>query len=260
MLVLTVALLALIGAYSLGYFAIGSSARDVGRRPAREQPARALRSASVRLHRPRRDDARNGEVDRRDVQHGRDRTARERYGDVTIASCGSSAQCSPVQTLTGADHKSYKVETFIRTPRQPEHFDAGSEKIVTVVVRNMSASGSPRSSRCRRPSTGLSVVGYRRRSRTARQTGVQLRVVDAPNKTVVDNTTLDDRVHGRQAADTTSGHSPRPRSSTASSSSAADNELDERVAAESTSRATAASGERQPEALHDHAPAGPHRR
>lgn len=57
--------------------------------------------------------------------------------DVTLASCGSTAQCTPVQILTGSDHRSYRVETFIRDVTVLYQ----TERIVTVVVRD-STTGS----------------------------------------------------------------------------------------------------------------------
>ena len=60
--------------------------------------------------------------------------------DVTIASCGTSAQCSPVQTLTGSDHHTYKVETFVH-----DVVSTGTwkERVVTVIVRDPSTTGTP---------------------------------------------------------------------------------------------------------------------
>ena len=57
--------------------------------------------------------------------------------DVTIASCGSSARCLPVQVKTGDDKHSYRVETFIRDVT----LSGQTERIVSVVVRD-NASGS----------------------------------------------------------------------------------------------------------------------
>lgn len=61
--------------------------------------------------------------------------------DVTISGCGTSAQCSPVQTLTGADHHTYKLETFIRaiTPTG----STWPERVITVFVRDKTRSGMP---------------------------------------------------------------------------------------------------------------------
>lgn len=62
--------------------------------------------------------------------------------DVTISGCGTSAQCSPVQTLTGADHHTYKVETFIRALTNNSE-TSWTEKVVTVYVRDETQSGTP---------------------------------------------------------------------------------------------------------------------
>lgn len=63
--------------------------------------------------------------------------------DVTISGCGSSPQCEPVQTVTGGDGKSYELETFIRLLPNPNGTN-WNEKVVTVIVRNTSESGSPK--------------------------------------------------------------------------------------------------------------------
>ena len=60
--------------------------------------------------------------------------------DVTISGCGTSAQCLPVQTTTGTDGKSYRVETFIRDVTS---FTTWQERTVTVIVRDPSKSGTP---------------------------------------------------------------------------------------------------------------------
>jgi type II secretory pathway pseudopilin PulG len=61
--------------------------------------------------------------------------------DVSISGCGSTAaQCLPVQTVTGTDNKSYKLETFIR---DVVSFGTWTERIVTVIVRNPNVSGTP---------------------------------------------------------------------------------------------------------------------
>ena len=60
--------------------------------------------------------------------------------DVTIASCGTSAQCSPVQTLTGSDHHTYKLETFVHDVVSTGTW---TERVVTVIVRDPSTTGTP---------------------------------------------------------------------------------------------------------------------
>ena len=60
--------------------------------------------------------------------------------DVTITGCGSSAQCLPVQTITGNDHHVYRLETFIR---DIPSFTGRTERTVTVIVRDESSAGGP---------------------------------------------------------------------------------------------------------------------
>jgi Tfp pilus assembly protein PilV len=62
--------------------------------------------------------------------------------DHTIDGCGTSTQCLPVQTLTGSDHKSYRVETFVRDVTGIA-YSLRPERVVTVIVRDPSTTGSP---------------------------------------------------------------------------------------------------------------------
>jgi Tfp pilus assembly protein PilV len=61
--------------------------------------------------------------------------------DATITGCGTATQCLPVQTLTGNDRRSYRVETFIRDVTQTGI--SRTERFVTVIVRDPGVSGSP---------------------------------------------------------------------------------------------------------------------
>jgi len=140
MLVLSIALLALIGAYSMGYFAIGSAGQT--------SSAGLLANNQLELYATLPygaiglDTTTLSSVKSTDATYSTDEAALPGSGtDVTISSC-ASAQCTPVQTLTGADHKTYKLETFIRLLANP-NISSRSEKVVSVVVRNMSASGTP---------------------------------------------------------------------------------------------------------------------
>jgi hypothetical protein len=45
-----------------------------------------------------------------------------------------------VQTVTGTDNKSYKLETFIR---DVVSFGTWTERIITVIVRNPNVTGTP---------------------------------------------------------------------------------------------------------------------
>jgi Tfp pilus assembly protein PilV len=142
MLVLTIALLALIGAYSLGYFSIGSAAKTSAAGLLANNQLElysALPYDSIGL-----DAATLTYVQSSDATYSGDESALPggASGDVTISDCGTSAQCLPVQTLAGSDHKTYKLETFIRLLANPT-ISTRSEKVVTVVIRNASAVGSP---------------------------------------------------------------------------------------------------------------------
>jgi len=74
--------------------------------------------------------------------------------DATNASCSTtSAQCEPVQTVTGLDGKSYRMETFVRDVAQTltcTMTTAGScsatthQRVVTVIIRDPNSSGTPK--------------------------------------------------------------------------------------------------------------------
>lgn len=69
--------------------------------------------------------------------------------DYIGGSCSATStlpQCKPVQPVTGSDGNRYELETFIRTVSNPNKPSSvtWNEKIVTVIVRNLSASGYPK--------------------------------------------------------------------------------------------------------------------
>jgi Tfp pilus assembly protein PilV len=57
-------------------------------------------------------------------------------GEVTTTCTGSPNECMPSRTVTGADRKSYRVDTYITTTTPS---GGRSLKLVTVVVRNAKA-------------------------------------------------------------------------------------------------------------------------
>lgn len=68
--------------------------------------------------------------------------------DVSLSSSCSDTQCLPIQTLTGNDHRSYTVETFIRDISGLGYSDPSTrvsrpERVVTVIVRDPSSTGTP---------------------------------------------------------------------------------------------------------------------
>ena len=141
MVILTIALLALIGAFSFGYFAIGSAAQTSAAGLLANNQLElysSLSYPSIALDATALDSAKSS-----DGTYSTDEAALSGSGaDVTTVGCGTSVQCSPVQTLTGPDHKTYKLETFIRAIANPEVLSR-SEKVVTVVVRSATAAGLP---------------------------------------------------------------------------------------------------------------------
>ena len=74
--------------------------------------------------------------------------------DYTNSACTTtSSQCKPVQTVTGSDGKSYRMETFTRNVTQTltcTMTTTGScstttnERVVTVIIRDPNSSGTPK--------------------------------------------------------------------------------------------------------------------
>ena len=140
--VITIAVLALMAAYSQSFSSINSSAKTSAAGQLAENQLELYASlpyASVAL-----DSATLATTKSSDSTYSTDESGLTGTGsDATISNCGSSAQCSPVQNLTGSNGKSYKVETFIRLVANPS-VTTWSEKVVTVIVRDNSASGTPK--------------------------------------------------------------------------------------------------------------------
>lgn len=68
--------------------------------------------------------------------------------NVALTDSCSETQCLPIQTLMGSDHRSYTIETFIRDVDGLGYTDTTTgvsrpERVVTVIVRDPSSSGSP---------------------------------------------------------------------------------------------------------------------
>lgn len=146
--VIAVALLALMASYDQGLFSIHSSAKTSAAADLAERQLELYASlpfASVGL-----DSSALTDAQANDSTYADDEAALPGSGDdVAIPSCGSSPQCSPVQTLTGSDNHSYKLETFIRSVTNITNPDGSSqptwdESVVTVIVRDLSVSSSPK--------------------------------------------------------------------------------------------------------------------
>lgn len=132
--VITIALLALMGAYDEGFLSVHAAAKTSSAGLLAENQLELYASlpySSIGL-----DSTTLTTVKATDSTYSTDEAALPGTGaDVTISSCGSSARCSPVQNVTGSDHKAYKLETFIRLIANPSA-TSWSEKVVTVVVRD----------------------------------------------------------------------------------------------------------------------------
>jgi prepilin-type N-terminal cleavage/methylation domain-containing protein len=67
--------------------------------------------------------------------------------DVTAASCTGSplpARCLPVQTQTGSDGRSYRIETYVVDTTDPNNTgNRWTERVLTVVVQDAGTSGHP---------------------------------------------------------------------------------------------------------------------
>src|SRR5487761_1501929 len=126
MVVITVAVLALMAAYDEGFVSLHKSARTNA----------AATLASTKLATAKASDS----------TYLSDYNSLSPTGpDVTISSCGTTANCLPVQSPnpTGSDGRSYKVETFIQTVTQNAPSGTTQERMVTVIVRDPQQSGTP---------------------------------------------------------------------------------------------------------------------
>jgi type II secretory pathway pseudopilin PulG len=63
--------------------------------------------------------------------------------DHPIVGCGSSAQCLPIQDVSGPENHPYRIETFIRDVTNTGATGTWKERFVTVIVRDRAVSGNP---------------------------------------------------------------------------------------------------------------------
>lgn len=140
--VLSVAVLALMGAYDSAFVSLHKAAQKSAAATlvsTQLELYRALPYASIGL-----DGTTFASTKASDSVYAADEAtvnaAQSSPTDVTIASCGTSPQCAPVQTVTGSDHRAYKLETFIH-----DVVSTGTwkERVVTVIARDPSTSGTP---------------------------------------------------------------------------------------------------------------------
>jgi Tfp pilus assembly protein PilE len=144
MVVLTVALLALAAAYDSAFFSLHASARKSAAANLAEKQLElygSLAYSAIAL------DTTKLATAKTDTNYLYDYNHLTPTGtDVTSSTCGSGANCYPLQTPnpTGSDGRTYKVETFVRDVTQTL-VPSGSttERVVTVIVRDPHQSGNP---------------------------------------------------------------------------------------------------------------------
>ena len=151
MVVITVAVLALMAAYDEGFVSLHKSARTNAAVTLAETQLElygALPYASIGLSSSLLTTAKAS-----DAFYSTDEAALSPTGtDVTNAGCDTtSAQCLPVQaSIKGSDGRNYRIETFVRDVTQSltcqgvvGSCGSTTERDVTVIVRDPSASGTP---------------------------------------------------------------------------------------------------------------------
>lgn len=142
MVVITVAVLALMAAYDEGFISLHKSARTNAAATLAETQLELYSSlpyTGVGL-----DSTQLATAKASDSTYLSDHNNLNPTGpDVTISSCGTTANCLPVQSPTGSDGRSYKVETFIQTVTQNAPSGSTQERVVTVIVRDPQQSGTP---------------------------------------------------------------------------------------------------------------------
>jgi Tfp pilus assembly protein PilV len=145
MVMLNIGILAIVAAFNSGMFALTRASRistASALADAQMELYRALTYSSIAL-----DSTALGSVDSTytcDSALGAS-CPNSTSGEVTATCSGSPLpnQCNPSRTVTGADRKSYRVDTYIQlstaTTTPPTPTNGRPVKIVTVVVRNATA-------------------------------------------------------------------------------------------------------------------------
>jgi len=139
MVIVSVAVLALMAAYDQAFFSLHSSAKTSSAALLANNQLElygALPYASIGL-----DASSLASAEASDPYYASDESSLSGATgtDVTISGCGGSPQCLPVQTVTGSDGKTYRLETFVRDVT----VSSITERVVTVLARAASVSGSP---------------------------------------------------------------------------------------------------------------------
>lgn len=140
--IITIGLLALMAAYDQAFFSLHSAAKTSSAGLIAENQLELYASlpySSVGL-----DTTALSTAKASDAHYSSDESSLSGTGtDITISGCGASARCQPLQTVTGSDHHTYRLETFIRALTNPSG-TSWTERVVTVIVRDLSSTGTPK--------------------------------------------------------------------------------------------------------------------
>jgi Tfp pilus assembly protein PilV len=157
MIVLTIGILALVAAYTSGYMALNRATRVSSARLVADQQMerfRAIQYSAIQLGTPTGTCGSSCNVDSTYTSD----TAYSSTAQVTTTTCASTVStCLPTQTKTGADNKSYRLDTYVAytcvsgTLSTSPSLTCGSGypypvKRVTVVVRSSSLTAPVRES------------------------------------------------------------------------------------------------------------------
>jgi len=139
--VLSVALLALMAVYDSSFLSLHKAAQKTAAATLAQNQLElysALSYTDVGL------DASSLTAAKADSTYSADESSLTPSGgsDVSLASSCSATQCLPIQTMTGSDRRSYRVETFIRDV-DSLGYSGRPERVVSVIVRDPSTTGMP---------------------------------------------------------------------------------------------------------------------
>ena len=147
MFVLTVALLALAAGYESAAISVHNADRKtVAAKLAASQIElyQSLKISSIGLDQTTLTNVQTSGSGSYDSVYVSDEAALTSTGtDHTILGCGTSAQCSPIQDVTGPENHPYRIETFVRDVANAGAAGTWKERFVTVIVRDRGVSGNP---------------------------------------------------------------------------------------------------------------------
>jgi Tfp pilus assembly protein PilV len=147
MFVLTVALLALAAGYDTAAISVhNADKKTVGAKLAASQIElyQSLKVSAIGLDQTTLTNVKTSGSGSYDAVYVSDEAGLTPTGtDHTISGCGASAQCLPIQDVSGPENHPYRIETFIRDVTNAGATGTWNERFVTVIVRDRQISGNP---------------------------------------------------------------------------------------------------------------------